>query len=78
MKDLAKLSRAIRRTFSADATSIQVNNGRAAGQLVPHLHFHVIPRMTGDRLITLPKSASLMLSTDIGESVAKRIREHLM
>lgn len=32
----------------ADATNIVVNNGPAAGQEVPHLHIHVIPRFHGD------------------------------
>jgi diadenosine tetraphosphate (Ap4A) HIT family hydrolase len=26
------------------------NNGRAAGQVVPHVHFHLIPRDPGDDL----------------------------
>ena len=25
-----------------------INNGKASGQEVPHLHIHVIPRFTGD------------------------------
>lgn len=26
------------------------NNGRCAGQLIPHLHFHIIPRANGDNV----------------------------
>jgi histidine triad (HIT) family protein len=33
---------------NADGYNVLCNNGRAAGQLVEHLHFHIIPRMTGD------------------------------
>jgi diadenosine tetraphosphate (Ap4A) HIT family hydrolase len=31
-----------------DGFNIGVNDGIAAGQTVPHLHFHVIPRYSGD------------------------------
>ena len=37
-----KLTRAVR-TFASGANVMQ-NNGKSAGQEVPHLHFHVIPR----------------------------------
>jgi len=32
----------------ADATTIAVNNGTAAGQEVPHVHVHIVPRFEGD------------------------------
>jgi len=31
-----------------DACNIGINDGRAAGQTVPHLHIHLIPRYAGD------------------------------
>ena len=31
-----------------DGVNMIQNNGRAAGQLISHLHFHIIPRKTGD------------------------------
>ena len=34
--------------FAPDGYNIGVNEGDAAGQTVPHLHIHVIPRYTGD------------------------------
>ena len=32
----------------ATGTTVAVNNGRAAGQEVPHVHVHVVPRKEGD------------------------------
>ena len=32
----------------ADGYNVLCNNGPAAGQVVGHLHFHIIPRKTGD------------------------------
>ena len=31
-----------------DGYNIDINDGPAAGQTVPHLHMHLIPRFTGD------------------------------
>ena len=36
------------RALGADGVNIIQNNGAAAGQVVPHIHFHVIPRFEGD------------------------------
>jgi diadenosine tetraphosphate (Ap4A) HIT family hydrolase len=32
-----------------DGFNIGVNDGEAAGQTIPHLHIHLIPRYKGDR-----------------------------
>lgn len=34
--------------FKPDAYNIGINDGPAAGQTVPHLHIHLIPRYKGD------------------------------
>lgn len=34
--------------FDPDAYNIGINDGAAAGQTVPHLHMHLIPRYQGD------------------------------
>jgi len=34
--------------LGADGVNIIQNNGTTAGQVVPHIHFHVIPRFDGD------------------------------
>ena len=34
--------------FKPDSYNIGVNDGPTAGQTVPHLHIHLIPRYTGD------------------------------
>jgi diadenosine tetraphosphate (Ap4A) HIT family hydrolase len=35
--------------FSPDGYNIGINDGASAGQTVPHLHIHLIPRYSGDR-----------------------------
>lgn len=38
----------IRKQRRPDGFNIGINDGVAAGQTIPHLHMHVIPRYTGD------------------------------
>lgn len=50
---LALIDRAkslIEQMHKPDAYNIGINDGAAAGQTVPHLHIHVIPRYAGDRV----------------------------
>jgi diadenosine tetraphosphate (Ap4A) HIT family hydrolase len=44
--DAAK--QALDREFSPGGYNIGINDGPAAGQTVPHLHIHLIPRYEGD------------------------------
>ncbi len=39
-----RVARAVRRAFQPDGISIGQFNGAAAGQTVPHVHFHIVPR----------------------------------
>jgi histidine triad (HIT) family protein len=45
---LGKISRAVCDATGADGYNILCNNGEAAGQIVGHLHFHIVPRRSGD------------------------------
>ena len=54
LKDLTmvvqKLTPDILEAIGAKDFNLGLNNGRAAGQIVDHVHFHVIPRFVGDNL----------------------------
>ncbi len=39
---------AIEDAIDADATTVGINDGPVAGQEVPHLHVHIVPRFEGD------------------------------
>ncbi len=45
--DAAKVS--IDAELQPDGYNIGINDGSAAGQTVPHLHIHLIPRFDGDQ-----------------------------
>lgn len=46
---LNKAKVVIQGEFNPDGYNIGINDGPAAGQTVPHLHLHLIPRYKGDR-----------------------------
>jgi histidine triad (HIT) family protein len=48
-KHLPALVQAVGKAVDAAGVNILQNNGRVAGQLVPHVHFHIIPRQNDDR-----------------------------
>jgi len=43
-----KIARAQMKGLQADGINVSQANGEAAGQVIPHIHFHVIPRFTAD------------------------------
>jgi histidine triad (HIT) family protein len=43
-----RVARAQKKGLEADGINVSQANGAAAGQVVPHIHFHVIPRFTTD------------------------------
>ncbi len=45
---IKKTAIAVKRGVGAEGINIGMNNEAAAGQIVPHSHFHVIPRFSGD------------------------------
>jgi histidine triad (HIT) family protein len=49
---LQTIMTALRSAFGAEGFNIAWNEGEVAGQSVPHLHLHVLPRKNGDSGIT--------------------------
>lgn len=43
-----RIAKALMRAVKADGLNIGQNNGRAAGQIIDHVHVHLIPRFFGD------------------------------
>jgi histidine triad (HIT) family protein len=47
---LPRLSRAVLKVTGAAGINVLCNDGSAAGQVVPHVHVHLVPRREGDGL----------------------------
>lgn len=43
-----KVGKALKEALSAPGLTVGLNDGRVAGQGVPHLHLHLVPRFPGD------------------------------
>lgn len=71
-----ELAPAIEDTVDADATNIGINDGPEAGQEVPHLHVHIIPRFEGDGggLIHMVAGERPELSDDDLDTIADDIQ----
>lgn len=71
---IARIARAARKGFEADGITIQQFNEPAGGQVVFHMHVHVIPRFEG---VSLGPPASKMEDNDVLAENARKIIEAL-
>jgi histidine triad (HIT) family protein len=73
--ELPRLARSILAATGAAGLNVLQNNGPSAGQVVMHVHFHLIPRMEGDGLGFRWNTRGPDAQRD--EAVAEHIRRHL-
>lgn len=69
-----KIARAAVKAFGADGITVQQFNESAGGQVVFHLHFHIIPRHEG---VAMKPPASEMEKPDILAANAEKLCEAL-
>jgi histidine triad (HIT) family protein len=74
MKVAQKIAKASVEVFAADGVTIQQFNESAGGQVVFHLHVHVIPRHAG---VTLKAPASFKEAPDVLAAHAERLKAAL-
>lgn len=75
MAALVKVTKAVDATFTNEGISVWNSIGPAAFQEVPHLHFHIQPRRTGDAMLRVYPSRPPALDQETLDSYAARIRE---
>jgi histidine triad (HIT) family protein len=44
-----KLTGRVQKAVDAAGATVAINNGKEAGQEVPHVHVHIVPRFPGDK-----------------------------
>ncbi len=72
---IGKVAEAVTTAMDAEGYNVLCNNGRAAGQLIGHLHFHIIPRNTGDGVFN--RWPSYKYEQGKIEVIADKIRKYL-
>ncbi len=69
-----RIAKAILDATNADAFTLAQNNGKAAKQIVPHVHVHIIPRYNDKGTVWTKRQIS---SDDELSELAKKIRSFL-
>jgi diadenosine tetraphosphate (Ap4A) HIT family hydrolase len=80
MKALRRVAIGVQKATGAKGITITQSNGQMAGQLVPHIHFHIIPRTEAEKGIGLEgvlpvkkqeESAMDSMASKISKSIPK-------
>lgn len=74
MRTSAKLSHAVMKAFGASGVTLQQFNEKAGGQVVFHLHFHVLPRHEG---VALKPHTGQMEKPEVLAANAEKVRRAL-
>jgi len=69
---IPKIANAIIKATNADAFSIAQNNGKAAKQIIPHVHVHIIPRYNDTGTLWLKRK---ILKDNESDELAQKIRK---
>ncbi|MEZ5841155.1 MAG: HIT family protein [Hyphomicrobiales bacterium] len=71
MVTVQKIARAVKKAFAADGISLLQYNEPAGGQVVFHLHFHIVPRFEG---VAMPPYTGAMADHAVLAANAGKIR----
>src|ERR1700743_3406865 len=74
IKTTQLVSRAVKTAFDAPGVMLVPLNGKASGQSVPHLHFHILPRFHG---LDMNFHGRQMADISNLEPIAEKIRNEL-
>ncbi len=76
LQELPRLADAVMRATGAEGLNVVLNNGKVAGQVIDHVHFHLIPRRSGDSVTIRWEPGTYRDSAEV-TSTAERIRAAL-
>ncbi len=74
IKTTQKIARAVKTALASPGLMLVQLNGAAAGQSIPHIHFHVLPRAEG---LDLKLHGRQMVDAKLLEPIAAKIRAAL-
>lgn len=71
IKAVKKIGMGIKKALEIEGYNVSLNNGRVAGQIIPHFHWHIIPRKENDGLSPWPHK---QYEEGIAEELTKILR----
>lgn len=74
-RELPMLATAVQKAVNAEGYNVLCNNGTAAGQVVDHMHFHIIPRLENDGVFN--RWPSYQYAHGKADKIAEKIKENL-
>ena len=74
-KVLPALSSAVSRAMNAEGYNVLCNNGSVAGQVVEHVHFHIIPRHPDDGVFN--RWPSYQYPEDKAGQIGEKIKQNI-
>ncbi len=74
-KVLPMLAASIQKAMKSEGYNVLCNNGSVAGQVVGHMHLHIIPRNANDGIFN--QWPSFQYPDGKAEQIAEKIRENL-
>lgn len=74
LEAIKKVFHAIKKTLGAESFNLNVNSGKEAGQVIFHLHLHLVPRYPDDGLRLWPGKE---VSEEELKNLAEKIRKAL-
>ena len=70
---IQNIARLLKEKLNFDGFNIIQNNFSAAGQVVPHFHYHIIPRFEGDDAILIHSKKDKASSLEL-ENIIKKLQ----
>ena len=74
---LKRLIKPVQAAFDATASNIGINNGPNAGQIIPHVHIHIIPRPRAGRSLSSSVTRFKPRNKEYFEEIAEKIRKEI-
>ena len=77
---LWKITEPLERSLNVNSSTIAIHNGREAGQEIPHVHIHIIPRTYGDGggpIHSLFKKNRPHLDSNAMRQIVDKIKENM-
>ncbi|MCX6743028.1 MAG: HIT family protein [Candidatus Parcubacteria bacterium] len=69
-----RVAQAVLGGLGYDAFNLELNNGQIAGQIIPHLHWHIVPRTSADGLKHWPGEK---YAEGEAEEIARKIKAQI-